>query len=185
MSTVPCTILLKSKDGHALPSNHLITLCKHLFRFGRKTVEMKGDQVVLKLSYTPKSETMERKLGNLPIAYIRLGVESDEELDILKKYMQIYDFDGNETTSVPAGALEDEEEEEKKLAIESSTFKDPKKRKHIKIRKTDENTDEKRKKIKILENRIITPASASPSFTAVYDEDADMYESQKYTIVQN
>lgn len=45
----------------------------------------------------------------------------------------------------------------------------------------------KHKKIKILENRILKPASSatvSPTeFITIYDDDADNYESQKFTVL--
>lgn len=47
-----------------------------------------GDQVHISLSYSPKKETVDKKLKGLPVRWFRVFVENDDEFRLLCKGMQ-------------------------------------------------------------------------------------------------
>ncbi|XP_025836013.1 uncharacterized protein LOC112906310 [Agrilus planipennis] len=76
----------KYQDVYKLHSKKLYGVCKYLFRYGVKEITHKGEkQVLVKLTYTPKMETLQQKFGNLPVTYYRLPIENEEELSLLKE----------------------------------------------------------------------------------------------------
>ncbi|XP_071056368.1 uncharacterized protein [Onthophagus taurus] len=94
MSTPPCTLLVSSTDIMNVPVKTLHVVCKHLFsRYGLKSVATRGNCVIIALMYTPKNETLKRKFGNLPVQYMRLGVENETEVQMLASVMHKYVFD--------------------------------------------------------------------------------------------
>lgn len=50
------------------------------------------DRVVVNLRYSPKTSTLQRKFGNLPIRYIRASVENEQELRIFENACQRWKF---------------------------------------------------------------------------------------------
>ncbi|XP_071055720.1 uncharacterized protein [Onthophagus taurus] len=94
MSTPLCTLLVSSTDMMNVPIKTLHVVCKHLFsRYGLKSVTTRGNCVIIALLYTPKNETLKRKFGNLPVQYMRLGVENETEVQMLASVMHKYVFD--------------------------------------------------------------------------------------------
>lgn len=53
---------------------------------------MKNNLVTISSSYSPKEQTLKKKFGNLPIKYVRMHIESEEELMILDKAMRLFTF---------------------------------------------------------------------------------------------
>lgn len=58
------------------------------FRYGRTALIISGDQVHLTLTYCPKRETVEKKLKGLPVKWIRVFVDTEEEFKLLCKGIQ-------------------------------------------------------------------------------------------------
>ncbi|KAK9680981.1 hypothetical protein QE152_g38689 [Popillia japonica] len=88
MATIPSSLLIKSLDEEEFPPQSSL----QLFRYGVKSLVMKGSQVHVSLSYTPKTDTLIKKIGTLPLEYIRLALESPEEVAIFEKAMAKYSF---------------------------------------------------------------------------------------------
>nr|CAI5848853.1 unnamed protein product [Callosobruchus analis] len=78
---VPTTFIIESLDKSVLPTNLLVILLKNIFRFGRNGITTADDQV--HLSYSPKRETVERKLKQLPVKYLRVFADNEEEFKLL------------------------------------------------------------------------------------------------------
>ncbi|KAK9718358.1 hypothetical protein QE152_g23243 [Popillia japonica] len=109
MANVPCTIVIKSLDLENLPPKMLFVVSRELFRFGVKQIVMKNEDVLVSLSYSPKTETMRRKLGNLPVRYVRLAAENTEDVELFGVAMKRYKFNVNS------------EEEEKRMIEDSES----------------------------------------------------------------
>nr|CAI5858936.1 unnamed protein product [Callosobruchus analis] len=80
---VPTTFIIESLDKSVLPTNLLVVLLKNVFRFGRTGITTADDQVHLMLSYSPKRETVERKLKQLLVKYLRVFADNEEEFKLL------------------------------------------------------------------------------------------------------
>lgn len=52
----------------------------------------KGDKIFISLTYSPRAQTLKRKFGNLPVRYMRVRIEDDEEFKILEKVVKRYQF---------------------------------------------------------------------------------------------
>lgn len=78
-----------------------------MYRYGVKKMSRQNEKIVISLTYSPKNTTMRRKLGNLPVEYRRVNVESDEELALFEELLKNYKFNLRE---------EEEEEEEQTTA---------------------------------------------------------------------
>lgn len=141
-------------------------------------------QVIVSLQYTPKAENLKKKLENLPVKYLRLNTKSNEELKLFEEAMNLFAFQFQN------------EDEDKRAGIEEPRNK---KFKAIENHIPKKVTPEKKKKFKLLENRLIKPpsgttteatiseatavastSSPSQSFAVMYDDDADLFCSQKY-----
>ncbi|KAI4454255.1 hypothetical protein MML48_5g00008524 [Holotrichia oblita] len=150
-------------------------ICKHLFRFGVKSLTLSNGQVILSLSYTPKGETLRKKFRKFPVQYIRLAMENEEEVRIFQEALQEYNF---------SLSCDDDDDED--------ALPPPAKRQALpplppKIKKPN--------KFKLLENRLVTPGSSTSSSSnqlttpgpssssigiEIYDDDADEFCSQKF-----
>lgn len=49
--------------------------------------------VTVSLSYSPKTTTLKKKFGNLPLKYIRMNIESESEISLFEKAVKRYTFD--------------------------------------------------------------------------------------------
>ncbi|KAK9694276.1 hypothetical protein QE152_g33634 [Popillia japonica] len=175
MAGIPSTLLIKSTNEELLPPRMLFVVCKQLFRYGVKTIVMKDSQIhVMSLTYTAKGETLAKKFENLPVDYVRLALESSEEISLFEEALRRFNFNFN--------AKGDDMD-----AVEDGP--PPPKIKCIITPSEEESTMVRRKpnklKLKLLENRSVTPASSS-KIREVYDDDADDHNAQKfhYEIIQ-
>jgi len=62
------------------------------FRTGVKEIKLRGKQVLVSLNYSPRTDNLQMKLGNLPVKYLRLDVENDTELKLLEEASAKYRF---------------------------------------------------------------------------------------------
>ncbi|XP_018325185.1 uncharacterized protein LOC108737032 [Agrilus planipennis] len=92
MANVPCTLVLKSTDTSMVTPDSVYVAAKQMFKFGVRIIEKRENVVMVKLSYTPRADTMLKKLGNLPIVHLKLPTEDNNELQILQKLYQGYTF---------------------------------------------------------------------------------------------
>lgn len=78
----------------------LYTNIKVFFRFGEKDIAIKNNVVRLNLYYSPKDVTLRKKIGNLPLKYIRMKIDNEEDLVIFEKAVKNYNFNlGDEGTT--------------------------------------------------------------------------------------
>ncbi|KAL1489225.1 hypothetical protein ABEB36_014158 [Hypothenemus hampei] len=107
---------------------------KQLFRYGVKDISVKKSSVLISLSYTPKDSTLLKKMGNLPVKYTRIKVHSEEELGLLEKAVQKYNFNIiNDDEIIEKRALEIEKPKQKSdikilqdITLPSSSVSTPK-----------------------------------------------------------
>lgn len=118
------------------------------FSYGVKECKIKQHEIILSLTYTPRQETLKRKFGNLPLRYVKTHAANDRELLLFEKALQRFQFD------LPEDSVYDDEEilpiePQRCRALESgpSTSRQPS------------------KKIKVIQNEVITPATPVPSPT--------------------
>lgn len=64
-----------------------------MYRYGVKKINLKDGRISISSTYTPRNETMKRKLGNLPVNYRRLNLESEEELAVYEEAVKKFKFD--------------------------------------------------------------------------------------------
>lgn len=56
-------------------------------------IEVKGDRVFLKLEYTPKHENLKKKMGNLPVMYLRTVMSNvEKDLPLFETAMKRFKF---------------------------------------------------------------------------------------------
>nr|CAI5842538.1 unnamed protein product [Callosobruchus analis] len=65
---------------------------KQLFQYGVKNMETSGDKVFISLSYSPRAATLKRKFGNLPVRYMRVKIDKEQDFKILEKVVRRYRF---------------------------------------------------------------------------------------------
>ncbi|KAL1489916.1 hypothetical protein ABEB36_013842 [Hypothenemus hampei] len=92
MATVPSTLVIQTLDKNEFPINMAYVVMKQLFTYGVKDISVKKGSVLISLSYKPKDSTLLKKMGNLPVKYTRIQVHSEEELGLLEKAVQKYNF---------------------------------------------------------------------------------------------
>ncbi|XP_030757704.1 uncharacterized protein LOC115883481 [Sitophilus oryzae] len=92
MTTIPCTLLIQSKDKFNFPTKMLFVVTKQLFSYGIKDISIKKNMVFVALTYTPKNTTLQKKIGNLPVRYARLKIDDEMELKMLEKAWHDYKF---------------------------------------------------------------------------------------------
>nr|CAI5838021.1 unnamed protein product [Callosobruchus analis] len=61
-------------------------------RYGVKNMETCGDKVFISLSYSPRTATLRRKFGNLPVRYMRMRMDREQDFKILEKVVRRYHF---------------------------------------------------------------------------------------------
>ncbi|KAL1516214.1 hypothetical protein ABEB36_000133 [Hypothenemus hampei] len=134
MPTVPSTLVIQTLDKNEFPINMAYVVMKQLFRYGVKDISVKKGSVLISLSYTPKDSTLLKKMGNLPVKYTRIQVHSEEELGLLEKAVQKYNFNIiNDDEIVEKRALEIEKPKQKSdikilqdITLPSSSVSTPK-----------------------------------------------------------
>nr|CAI5857598.1 unnamed protein product [Callosobruchus analis] len=55
-------------------------------------METSGDKVFISLSYSPRAATLKRKFGNLPVRYMRVKIDKEQDFKILEKVVRRYRF---------------------------------------------------------------------------------------------
>ncbi|VEN36088.1 unnamed protein product [Callosobruchus maculatus] len=65
---------------------------KQLFQYGVKDMYESGDKVFISLSYSPRGTTLKRKFGNLPVRYMRVKIDKDDDFKILERVVRRYHF---------------------------------------------------------------------------------------------
>nr|CAI5864677.1 unnamed protein product [Callosobruchus analis] len=60
--------------------------------YGGKNMEISRDKVFISLSYSPRTATLKRKFGNLPIGYMRERIDKEEDFKILDRVGRRYHF---------------------------------------------------------------------------------------------
>nr|CAI5859160.1 unnamed protein product [Callosobruchus analis] len=55
-------------------------------------MEISRDKVFISLSYSPRTATLKRKFGNLPIGYMRERIDKEEDFKILDRVGRRYHF---------------------------------------------------------------------------------------------
>ncbi|KAL1488701.1 hypothetical protein ABEB36_014500 [Hypothenemus hampei] len=114
MATVPSTLVIQTLDKNEFPINMAHVVMKQLFTYGVKDISVKKGSVLISVSYTPKDSTLLKKMGNLPVKYTRIQVHSEEELGLLEKAVQKYNFNIiNDDEIIEKRALEIEKPKQK------------------------------------------------------------------------
>ena len=62
------------------------------FRFGLVSVKVKKDKIFINLSYTPTVKSLKKKFGTLPVRYMRVQIDNEEEFKILENMVRRYKF---------------------------------------------------------------------------------------------
>ncbi|KAJ8934727.1 hypothetical protein NQ318_012097 [Aromia moschata] len=93
MATVPCTLFISIEDKVRFPVKMVLVVMKQIFCYGVKEITLRGDKIIVALTYSPKTETLTRKFGNLPIKYVRTKLENVEELKLFEKAVKTFTFD--------------------------------------------------------------------------------------------
>nr|CAI5856030.1 unnamed protein product [Callosobruchus analis] len=92
MATTPSTIVVFTEDKVNFPTKYVMVVMKQLFQYGVKNMETSGDKVFISLSYSPRTATLKRKFGNLPVRYIRVRIDKEQDFKILEKVVRRYHF---------------------------------------------------------------------------------------------
>lgn len=61
-----------------------------------KELFIKDDKIFICLAYSPKTTTLQKKFGDLPIDYIRMKLDNMEEMKSFNKIMKKYKFNLND-----------------------------------------------------------------------------------------
>ncbi|XP_050515921.1 uncharacterized protein LOC126890777 [Diabrotica virgifera virgifera] len=92
MTGVPCQLVIISEDPDNLPIKDAFVIVKQLFIYGVEDVSLKGDKIFVKLSYSPNNKTLKKKFGYLPIRYMRIKIDNEEEFHVLEDICKRYRF---------------------------------------------------------------------------------------------
>lgn len=113
---VQTTIIFTITNLTLLPHDAAVILIKYMFNT-EKVKKFGCDKVQLQLPYSPKNETLDRKVGDLPLKYQRT-VLTEDELDVVEKYKEKFLFNmTKEDFFVDADATPSFFEGEKKVKI--------------------------------------------------------------------
>nr|CAI5850279.1 unnamed protein product [Callosobruchus analis] len=91
MATTPSTIVVFTEDKMNFPTKYVMVVMKQLFQYGVKN-KTSGDKVFISLSYSPRAATLKRKFGNLPVRYMRVKIDKEQDFKILEKVVRRYRF---------------------------------------------------------------------------------------------
>lgn len=64
----------------------------YIFRYGVKEMSQKGDKIFISLTYSPRTVTLRKKFGNLPVRYMRTKIEDEADFKILERVVRKYKF---------------------------------------------------------------------------------------------
>ncbi|VEN43017.1 unnamed protein product [Callosobruchus maculatus] len=92
MATTPSTIVVFTEDNINFPTKWVKVVMKQLFQYGVKDMYESGDKVFISLSYSPRGTTLKRKFGNLPVRYMRVKIDKDDDFKILQRVVRRYHF---------------------------------------------------------------------------------------------
>nr|CAH7712137.1 unnamed protein product [Callosobruchus chinensis]CAH7758488.1 unnamed protein product [Callosobruchus chinensis] len=92
MATTPSTIVVFTEDKINFPTKWVMVVMKQLFQYGVKDMSINGDRVFISLTYSPRTATLKRKFGNLPVRYMRVRIDKDEDFKILERVVRRYRF---------------------------------------------------------------------------------------------
>ncbi|VEN55571.1 unnamed protein product [Callosobruchus maculatus] len=92
MATVPSTIVVFTEDKKNFPIKYAAVEMKQLFQYGVREMIARGDRIYISLTYSPRSKTLKRKFGNLPVKYMRAKIDKEEEFKILESVVKRYKF---------------------------------------------------------------------------------------------
>nr|CAH7717937.1 unnamed protein product [Callosobruchus chinensis] len=98
MATTPSTIVVFTEDKINFPTKWVMVVMKQLFQYGVKDMSINGDRVFISLTYSPRTATLKRKFGNLPVRYMRVRIDKDEDFKILERVVrheQVEDLDNS------------------------------------------------------------------------------------------
>nr|CAI5860753.1 unnamed protein product [Callosobruchus analis] len=83
---------IETEDKVNFPTKYVMVVMKQLFQYGVKNMETSGDKVFISLSYSPRAATLKRKFGNLPVRYMRVKIDKEQDFKILEKVVRRYRF---------------------------------------------------------------------------------------------
>nr|CAI5856812.1 unnamed protein product [Callosobruchus analis] len=65
-----------------------MVVMKQLFQYEVKNTETSGDKVFISLSYSPRTATLKLKFGNLPVRYMIMRIDQEQDFKILEKVVR-------------------------------------------------------------------------------------------------
>ncbi|VEN45794.1 unnamed protein product [Callosobruchus maculatus] len=92
MATTPSTIVVFTEDKINFPTKWVKAVMKQLFQYGVKDMYESGGKVFISPSYSPRGTTLKRKFGNLPVRYMRVKIDKDDDFKILERVVRRYHF---------------------------------------------------------------------------------------------
>ncbi|XP_060515840.1 uncharacterized protein LOC132695547 [Cylas formicarius] len=85
---IPSTFIFGSTNKKQMPDKLLAVFLKNVFRFGRKGGRVVNGPIHLYLNYSPRNETVEAKVKQLLVRYMRVVADNEEELQLFLKGLQ-------------------------------------------------------------------------------------------------
>nr|CAI5868912.1 unnamed protein product [Callosobruchus analis] len=70
----------------------IFTSIDSLQKYGVNNMKISRDKVFISLSYSPRTATLKRKFGNLPVRYMRERIDMEEDFKILERVGRRYNF---------------------------------------------------------------------------------------------
>nr|CAI5856813.1 unnamed protein product [Callosobruchus analis] len=88
MATTPSAIVVFTEDKVNFPTKYVMVVMKQLFQYEVKNTETSGDKVFISLSYSPRTATLKLKFGNLPVRYMIMRIDQEQDFKILEKVVR-------------------------------------------------------------------------------------------------
>ncbi|VEN33476.1 unnamed protein product, partial [Callosobruchus maculatus] len=88
----PSTIVAFIEDKINFPTKWVKVVMKQLFQYGVKGTYESEDKMFISPSYSPKGTTLKRKFGSLPVRYMRVKIDKDDDFKILERVVRRYHF---------------------------------------------------------------------------------------------
>ncbi|CAH1106815.1 unnamed protein product [Psylliodes chrysocephalus] len=92
MATTPSSLVIFTEDKINFPIKVAMVIMKQLFQYGVRDISTKQGNFFINLTYSPRTGTLKRKFGNLPVRYMRVKIQTDEEFKMLEKVVKRYKF---------------------------------------------------------------------------------------------
>lgn len=70
----------------------ILTAIKFYYRYGVKEINRNQEKIIVRLSYTPKTETITSKYGTMPVSFLSLGLTSEEDFKLIELAAQRFSF---------------------------------------------------------------------------------------------